>query len=459
MYSRETLMPATRFEGPTPARLFIERLALVLLMTLLAAPAAEAQSLTITGTVTAVSPEPINDADALGIRPGDTFTFTFNFPPGTCNSSYDGCSNTSRAPFVGQVGPVDIGFNWNSSYCQAFPTECGYYVGATPQTAWWVPPGDLFSIDSAGGGFITNSGVPVQVRLQPVARNWFGPIPFPYPPTSIPATLERDFFWMSSSGVPGFTITGRINCFVNCVPLTIRTTSLLPVQPGQPYQTQLRAVGGTGNYSWFVDGLPPGVGFTTAGHIFSTGIVGVPGGTYQVHIEVRDNGSGEIRDTTLPLVVTGCSAWVDTPPTVGLVTLNYQGTGGPFRVVLGNGSSNQCQYSIASVGVYPGLFFADAGGNDISHGNVGQGLQLSVHISSPQPNPLCAFRYVDIPVTALDVVTRARVTTQLRAEWAPRPLMFLPNGTPFCQPSRTVGPPNPTNYQPGQTAANGGVRG
>jgi hypothetical protein len=197
---------------------------------------------------------------------------------------------------------------------------------------------------------------------------------------------------------------------------------------------------------------------TTAGEIWSTGNEGVPGGTYQAQIELRDNGTGEILKTTLPLVVTGCSAW-------GLVqqvvSLDYHGNGGPLTIVLGNGSPHQCEYTIASAGVYPSLFFRDAGGNDISHGVVAPGTsrQISAHVSSPVPNPYCAFRYPDILVMAWDPVARARVTTRLPAEWAPRPKAVLPNGTPFCQPSPTAGPPKPSNYQPSTQPGGYGVRG
>lgn len=310
--TRETYMLRMRFTASAPAVSAI--LALAFLMTWLTAPVA-AQSLAVTGTVTEIRPTPVNPTDALGIRAGDTFTFTFSFPPGTCNSSYDGCSATSRAPFVGRVGPVDVGFNWNSSYCQAFPHECGYYVTAAPQTAWWGPPGDLLSIDSAGGGFITNSGLPVQVRIQPAAHNWFGPLPFPFPPTSIPATLERDYFSMTSSEGIGFSITGRINCFQNCIPeLTIRTDALQPARSLDPYApVQLEAVGGAPPYTWTAVGLPPvlpGVATTLGsafhltgdGGLFSTGSLPTPAGAYPITFTVRDS-RGATASRTLTLNV------------------------------------------------------------------------------------------------------------------------------------------------------------
>lgn len=419
-----------------------------------AAPAA-AQSLTITGTITEVAAD--NEVDALDMRPGDRFTFTFDFPPGSCGNSYDGCGMETRAFFVGQVGPVRVLFNQNSGECRAFPHDCGYSVDAYPQTVWWNNPHDLLSIDSSGDGFIVDGGPPVRVRILAGKRDWFGPIPFSFPPASIPDSLDTDVFEMRSFDPEHFfLIKGRINCFVNCVPLAIRTSSLPPVHPSQPYQTQLQAVGGTGNYSWFVDGLPPGVYFTTAGHIWSTGNEGAPGGTYQVHIELRDNGTGETKKATLPLIVSGCSAWALTQQ---VVSLNYQGGGGSFTVVLGNSSQNQCEYAITSVGLYPALGFMDAGGTDISRGVLAPGTsrQLSVNVSSPLPNPYCSFRYLPINVVTLDVATRARFSITLRAEWAPRPPAFTEDGIPVCQPDRTVDPARPGDHRPGLPSA-GGVR-
>ena len=431
---------------------------LIFLVIGLAAPVA-AQSLTVRGTVTEVLQD--DNTAALGILPGDTFTFTFAFEPGLCNNSFDGCGKRTSATVVGLVGPVGVTMNFDSLECRAFPNDCGYSVDAFPSTVWFGLQHDLLRISTPGDGFITNSGVPVKVDFAAAAKGWFGPLPFPFPPTSIPVNLERDFFSMSSFSGPGFRITGRINCFVNCVPLTIRTTSLPTVTPGQPYLTHLKAVGGTGSYTWFVDGLPPGVYFTTAGEIYSTGNEGAPGGTYQAQIDLRDNGTGEIREVTLPLVVTGCSPWALTQQ---LVTLNYHGTGGPFTVVLGNGSPNECEYRIFSSGVYPGLMFSDAAGNGIGQGVVAPGTsrQLSAHVSSLLPNPFCAFRYPAITVFARDSVTHAVDSISLRAEWAPRPKVLLPNGASSCQPSTTIGPPKPSNYQPGKPGTqtgNSGVRG
>jgi hypothetical protein len=188
----------------------------LLLLAGVAAPVG-AQSLTITGTITEVLAD--NEVDALDMRPGDTFTFTFELQPGFCDSSYDGCGIETRAPFVGQVGPVSVRFNENSGECKAFPRDCGYSVDAFPQTVWWNNPHDLLRIDSSGDGFIIDGGPPVHVRILAGKRDWFGPVPFPFPPASIPALPDSDLFEMRSFDQEHFfSVKGRINCFFNCVP-------------------------------------------------------------------------------------------------------------------------------------------------------------------------------------------------------------------------------------------------
>ncbi len=178
-------MPRMRFESPRA--LVAATVGLIFLITGLAAPAA-AQSLTVTGTVTEVSP-----VDTLGVRPGDIFTFTFAFEPGECMSSHDGCSKRTSATVVGLIGPIGVTMNFNSNECRLFPNDCGYSVAAYPPTVWWGNPHDLLRIESPGDGFITNTGIPVKLDVAAGAQNWFGPIPFPFPPTSIPSALERDF--------------------------------------------------------------------------------------------------------------------------------------------------------------------------------------------------------------------------------------------------------------------------
>ena len=238
------------------------------------------------------------------------------------------------------------------------------------------------------------------------------------------------------------------------LPLLITTSELPTAALGQIYPVfTIAFTGGTGPFSWSMEGLPPGMFWT------SNMISGVPtlGGVYNVTVTVRDTATGAAHQRVLPLRVGSCSAITNT----NAVLLPYQGNGAGFTVTIGNGSPNHCEYSIDSGYLYPALRFADSTGADAGRGSVAPGghLQLSVNISSLIENPYCAARTVRIRIFTQDAVTHASEAKTIVLTWEPRPLVQQPNGTSACQPSLNVNPPRPTIYNPKTKADGGGVRG
>ncbi len=97
---------------------------------------------------------------------------------------------------------------------------------------------------------------------------------------------------------------------------TIKTSSLQPGRPGEPYTAQLVATGGTGSYSWTVtDGvLPSGLTLSAAGAVSGTPTAL---GSATFTVQVTDEAS--VTDTrTLPMVVAAVEALVAGIPTTGI---------------------------------------------------------------------------------------------------------------------------------------------
>ena len=95
-------------------------------------------------------------------------------------------------------------------------------------------------------------------------------------------------------------------------PLAITTTSLPNAMIGTAYSQTLTASGGSGSYTWSVNGAGPPAAFSLSanGTLSGTAACGQPSlyaqGTWGIQVQVTDS-SGQTAQATIPVtVVTNC---------------------------------------------------------------------------------------------------------------------------------------------------------